>query len=292
MRSFSTTLSKRVEKKLSKYIDRAYKAVVTPYRLLTASKRSLPDFIIIGAQKCGTTSLYNFLVQHPHINSAIQKEIHFFDQRYSKGMNWYRSRFPFLSKGAMTGEASPNYIFDPHTPKRIFEHLPSIKLIVLLRNPVDRTYSHYHHNLRANQWDKDRETLSFEEAIWQEGDRLSGELEKMLANQDYFSHKRKHYSYLARGIYAEQLERWFDVFPRSSFFIIEDQELYSNTEATLQKICEFLELSDYRFSNYRRLNALNYSDMNNATRRDLIDYFKPHNARLYKLLEKEFDWDK
>jgi hypothetical protein len=292
MRSFNSTLSKRIQRKLTKYSNRAYKAVVTPYRLLTASQRSLPDFIIIGAQKCGTTSLYNFLVQHPHVNSAIQKEIHFFDQRYSKGINWYRSRFPFLNAGAMTGEASPNYILDPHTPKRIFEYLPFIKLIVLLRNPVDRAYSHYHHNLRANQWDKGRETLSFEEAIWQEGDRLSGELEKMLADQEYFSHKRKHYSYLSRGIYADQLQRWFNVFPRSSFFIIEDKELYSNTAETLQQICQFLGLSNYSFSNYRKLNALNYSDMNEETRKYLIDYFKPHNAKLYEILGREFDWDK
>jgi hypothetical protein len=164
----------------------------------------IPRFIIIGAQRCGTTSLYSYLIGHPYVASALQKEIHFFDLNFKKGVSWYRTQFPQLGEqGFITGEGSPYYIFHPHVPKRIFDTVPRAKLILLLRNPVDRAYSHYHHEVKLGV-----EPLSFEDAIDREEERLHGQGEKIIADESYYSFNHQHYSYLCRGVYAYQLTVW------------------------------------------------------------------------------------
>ena len=172
--------------------------------------RLLPDFIIIGVQRCGTTSLYCNLVQHPNIFPAFVKEVHFFDIDFIKGINWYRPHFPsrlykyyitrICKQGFITGEASPSYIIH-RLAKRISKILPRVKIIILLRNPIYRAYSHYCHQVR-----KRRETLSFKHAIEKEAERLNGEAEKILQNENYNSFNHRRFSYLARGIYVDQLK--------------------------------------------------------------------------------------
>jgi hypothetical protein len=182
------------------------------WRRLTAGRRTLPAFIIIGAQKAGTTSLYKYLRQHPNIVPALKKEVKFFDCNYDLGLDWYRSHFPYHSKlngQKMTGEASPHYLFHPLAARRIANVLPEVKLIALLRNPVERAYSHYQLNVRRG-----REPLSFEQAIDKEEERLQGMREKILAGEDIPLYNFLHYSYLAKGIYADQLQYWFAQFPR------------------------------------------------------------------------------
>jgi len=160
----------------------------------------MPDFLIIGAQKCGTTSLYRYLIQHPQIEPAIKKEIHYFDLNYNKPIQWYLNQFPALKTQSdrITGEATPYYIFHPHAPYRIKEHMPDAKIIVLLRNPVDRAYSHYHYAV-----ERYGETLSFEEALDIENERLAGEMEKFQKNPYYKSRNYRCFSYQKRGIYIE-----------------------------------------------------------------------------------------
>ena len=119
-----------------------------------------PNFLIIGAQRCGTTSLYNYLIQHPQIVPSSKKEVHFFDLNFHLGQSWYEKHFPEVSDNILTGEASPYYIFHPLCPKRIFDYDPSVKLIVILRNPIDRAYSHYRHIVRLGH-----EPLKFEDAL-------------------------------------------------------------------------------------------------------------------------------
>ena len=160
------------------------------FRMITSHLRGLPDFVIIGAQKSGTTSLYDFVVRHPDIAPAAKKEMHYFSRRYGLGELWYRSNFPtnlsrrnFYKKTnqrRLSGEASPTYIFYPAVPSRMKKILPDVKLIVLLRNPVDRAYSQYHHTMRAN-----KETLPFEKAIEAEEERCAGERER-LVKDPYF----------------------------------------------------------------------------------------------------------
>src|SRR5215210_506392 len=171
----------------------------------------LPDFLILGTEKGGTSTLYWTLCQHPLIEPATKKEVHFFDSRkwFEKDVRWYRSQFPALPPGdgpkTVTGEASPYYLLHPHTPRRAFVTVPEAKLIALLRNPVDRAYSAYRHKVRRGQ-----ETLSFEEALEEEEERTVGELGKMLADETYRSRAYPLYSYQARGIYVDQLIRWHE----------------------------------------------------------------------------------
>jgi len=247
-----------------------------------------PNFIIIGAQKCGTTNLYKNLIKHPYIAPALVKEVHFFDINFQKGLNWYYSHF--ISKHAcghklITGEASPYYIFHPHVPKRISKIIPKVKLIVLLRNPVDRAYSHYYHEVRIGV-----EHLSFEEAIQKESERLKGEVKKILSDENYFSFNYIHYSYLARGVYIKQLQTWFQFFPREQFLIIKTENFFRNPSSVYKQILEFLELPIWEPDRYEDSHN-KYPPMDIKIRKFLKDFFKPYNKQLYELLGTDFKWD-
>ncbi|WP_287523664.1 sulfotransferase domain-containing protein [Okeania sp. SIO2C2] len=150
--------------------------------------------MIIGAQKCGTNSLYNYLVQHPLIAASLQHEIHYFDLNFDKDLQWYQSQFPELEPGIITGESSPYYLFHPLVPQRIFDIYPQIKLIILLRNPAERAISHYDHEVRLGT-----EKLTLKEAIAAEQNRLKGEVEKIIQTGTYYSFNHQHYTYLARA---------------------------------------------------------------------------------------------
>ena len=251
--------------------------------------RMLPDFVIIGAQKSGTSSLYDFVVQHPAILPASKKEINYFALKYKKGEYWYRLRFPIrASQKFLSGEASPIYLFYPWVPGRMKKLLPDVKLIVILRNPVDRTYSHYHHNKR-----KKRETLSFEEATNSEEERCAGERERMIKDPDYVPrHHYRDYSYLARGVYADQLENWFSYFDKEKFLILTTEDFRENSQRTLDQVFDFLEVPPFQVEDLRDRHVGNYKPINEDTRKFLIKYYKPHNERLSKLLQRSFDWDR
>ncbi len=264
-------------------------------RWLTSPLRVLPDFLIIGAKKCGTTALYAYLTQHPSIAPAFKKEIYFFNAFYGKGSNWYRGFFPTkrerrraMSAGRplLTGEATPDYLFNPHAPERTFATIPAARLIAILRNPVDRAYSFYNHNLRAGV-----ERLSFEEAVDREEERLAGEREKVLADPSYFSFDYEHHSYLTRGVYADQVEDWTKRFPRSQLLVLATEDLYERPEPTLREALAFLDLPYHAPREFKTLNAgAPYPDMDPATRRKLEAYFEPHNRRLYEFLDKDLGW--
>ena len=262
-------------------------------RVLTSPLRSMPEFLIIGAAKCGTSSLYFYLTQHPCVAPAFKKEVYFFDRGFSKGYGWYRAHFPTLmtkrsgGKSRITGEATPCYIFHPHAAKRIAECVPDVKLIALLRNPVDRAYSYYHQKLRSGH-----ETLSFEAAIESEEARLHGELDRMIADENYFSFNRQNYSYLARGVYADGLKVWLDSFPREQMLILATEDFSKNRQQTLERVMQFLELPNLELNDRRKYNSIPYPKIEAKLRKRLIEYFEPHNERLYKLLDMKFDWDR
>jgi len=257
-------------------------------RILTSPLRRLPDFLIIGAKKCGTTALYSYLTQHPRIVPAFKKEIYYFNAFHAKGANWYRSFFPtvFESKEHLTGEATPDYFFHPAAPDRIRAMVPEVRLIAILRNPVDRAYSFYNHNLRAGL-----ETLSFEEAIDREPERLAGELEKMKANPDHFSFAYMHHSYLTRGVYVDQLEDWTARFEKSQICVLNTDDLYHRPEETLTRALDFLGLPYAKPAAFKKLNAAPYyPDMDPAMRKRLEQYFEPHNRKLYEFLGADLGW--
>lgn len=192
-----------------------------PWRRLTASKRGLPDFLIIGAMRAGTTSLHSYINQHPQVAPALRKEIHFFDRNFHKGLGWYRAHFPCCrAPNILTGEDTPYYLFHPAAPRRIMETLPTVTLIAILRHPVNRAYSHYWQKIRRG-----RETLSFVDALAAEDGRLQGETERLRDDPGHHSFNHNHFAYRARGRYAEQLERWFDLVPRDRLLVVSGEEL-------------------------------------------------------------------
>ena len=252
---------------------------------------SLPDFVIIGAQKCGTSSLYSYLTGHPQVVSASKKEVHFFDSpAFRRGEGWYRSNFPPQSsengQKTITGEASPYYIYHPLVPKRAASLIPNAKLIALLRNPVDRAYSDYNHRVNDGI-----ETLSFEEAIEAEAERIKGEKERMLSEEGYFSPNHRRYSYLARGVYVDQLEDWHEHFDRDQLLLLKSEDFFKDTRKMMGVVCDFLGLPEWEGGNFGQgRNRRRYEPMKPETRARLERYFEPHNQRLYDYLGRDFGW--
>jgi Sulfotransferase domain len=252
--------------------------------LATARLRPLPDFLILGAQKAGTTALYAYLRWHPDITGPSFKEVSFFDRHYAQGERWYRAHLP-LRRRALVGEASPSYLFHPQAPERVARMLPEARLIALLRNPAERAFSHYQHEVALG-----REPLSFEEAIDREGERMRGELERMLRDPSYFSHAWWNYTYVARGCYAEQLERWFAAFPREQLLVLLTDELAADTAATYRRVLDFLGAEAQDLDSYPRIFDRDYADMEPATRARLEKLFAEPNRRLAALLGRDLPW--
>ena len=251
-----------------------------------------PGFLIIGCQKCGTTSLYEYLIQHPNVVAASKKEIQFFTSNYDKGYEWYKSHFS-RSKDVrekmdvITGEATPYYILHPHSPARVRQMLPDVKLIVMLRDPVERAFSHYKHHVKFKV-----ESLPFDEAIKAESKRLMGELDKMAQDESYDSYNLQMFSYLKRGVYIDQLKKWLDYFPKEQFLILQSEKFFNDPSSHFAKTLQFLDLPEYQLMSYEKFNASPDSSMDKEIRKYLVDYFRPYNEKLYELLGLDFGWQK
>jgi Sulfotransferase domain len=254
------------------------------YGRATASLRPLPDFLIIGAQKAGTTALYAYLRWHPQITGPSFKEVSFFDRHYARGERWYRAHLPVRRTG-LVGEASPSYLFHPLAPERVARMLPRARLIALLRDPVDRAFSHYQHEVALG-----REQLSFEDALAREDERMEGEVERMLREPAYFSHAWWNYTYAARGRYAEQLERWFEAFPREQLLVLLTDELAADTAAAYRRVLDFLGAEAQELAAYPRIFEREYGGMDPNTRARLEQRFAQPNRRLAELLGRELPW--
>jgi hypothetical protein len=247
-----------------------------------------PSFLILGVQKGGTTSLYHYLALHPRVSPALVKEVHYFDFHYGCGASWYRAHFApqawLTARGLQTGEASPEYLFSPDAPQRVAASLPDVKLIVMLRNPVERAYSQYQMSVRRGS-----ETLPFAEALAREPKRLAVERQQLGAELAYArGSSHRHRSYLAKGHYAEQLEAWFRWFPREQFLILESEAFFRAPAEAYGRTLAFLGLPEHRLRDYRNLNGWGYAALEPEVRASLEAYFAPHNARLEALLERPF----
>ena len=260
---------------------------------ISSPLRVLPDFFVIGAGRTGTTSLYHYLDQHPSLSKSAYDELGFFDVNFHLGLNWYRSLFPSVltkfrikSKTGffMTYDVTPAYVRRPWIVKRIKKLFPKSKLIIVLRNPVDRTYSHYYLSKKFG------ETRTFEEVIEEDmNDILKWNID--FKDDNYFATKVEK-SKLARGFYVEQLPIWFKQFSKNQILIISSEDLASKTNETMNNIFRFLDLPEYEIPNTEKVNVSKKSKMNTATRKILIDFFKSYNEQLYQFLNHRFDWDK
>jgi hypothetical protein len=260
--------------------------------------RLLPDFLIIGTAKSGTTTLHGWLAQHPYVQPAVKKEVHFFDYEWYRGVDWYRKHFPLRrdrsafarehGRPFLTGEASPTYISHEWAPQRIAKILPHAKLIVAFRNPIDRAYSQFQMSRR-----EDEEPLeSFADAVAAEESRLRPEHERLRREPRYNSWPLGCWSYLWRSSYAEQIERWFRLFPREQFHFVATEQLETGPQQALDDVYGFLGLPAFANPDLQPLHvAPRYEPMPPEVRAELAEYFRPRNERLYELVGIDFGWD-
>ena len=216
-------------------------------RQLTSNKRPVPDALVIGAQRCGTSSLYRYLGAHPDVAPALRKEVEYFTRYYDRGEAWYRAHFPIVGPSGrnrpLCFEATPDYLLDPRAASRAAAAVPTAKIIVLLRDPVERAHSHYRHMRRLGL-----ETLAtFEEALRAESERLADALERLQEGENGPLPAHVHrFSYLRRGCYAAQLERWLSYFSEERILVVRSEDLFTETHATFQAVLAFLGLPPWR----------------------------------------------
>lgn len=245
-----------------------------------------PDFLIIGAQKAGTTSLYNCLKQHPAILPARKKEIHYFSQFYRKGLPWYLDHFPQRTAQQLSGEASPFYLFHPQSARRIAEVYPQIKIVVILRDPVERAISHYH-----QQYRRGHEKLTMLEAFQQEPQRINKAWEKLLRDEQTSASKLQQCSYLKRGEYLPQLLRYEAYFPKQQIYLLESRDFFDQPQKNLSQLFQFLKIDpDFMPTDLWPRKPGHYSDTDATILNYLRDYFRPHNEALYAHIGIRYDW--
>jgi len=263
----------------------------------TAGARALPDALVIGTQRGGTTTLYHYLSQHPQFLGAVaDKEVHHFDLHADEDLATYRGAFPRrrtvrrrqrrVGGPVVVGEATPYYLFHPAVPARVAAAIPDVRLIAILRDPVDRAWSHYRHEV-----DLGYETLSFEDALACEDERLAGEHERLRGDSSAVSFAHQHHSYVARGRYLEQIERWWEVFPRAQLLLVRSEDLHADPVATFDAITTHLGIRDWQPPAWRTYNAATATGMAPGTRRRLRDGFRTWNERLAAATGRDWAWD-
>lgn len=278
------------------------KLAIRSWGCLTAPARPLPDFLVIGTKRGGTTSLWNWLLQHPDVLPQLPsrqniKSPHYFYWHFDRGESWYRSHFATSMSRArarrhaggarvVTGEASPYYLFDPRVPARVADVLPQVRLIVLLRNPVDRAASHHRERTNAGV-----EKLSFADALDAEQGRLAGESERMSADPFYYSRAHDWYSYRSRGIYAPQLQAWRACFPDDQILVVQSEHLYADPGKSFDEVTDFLGLRRHEGLRADHHNYRPRAAMDEHVRAELADFYREPNEQLFADLGRRFDWE-
>ncbi len=268
----------------------------------TSRWRPLPDFLIIGTKKGGTTSMMSWLIAHPDVMRLFpgfqrRKSPHYFDLHYDRGPAWYRGHFPSArARGAqarrnhcwpVVGEASPYYLFHPAAAERIQATVPHVKLVALLREPVSRAYSNYWDRVATGHED----LPSFEEAVAAEDSRLRAVTADSLRPPGAYSYEHDHHTYLARGRYAEQLRPYLDLFGRDQLLVLPAEGMFRAPQATFDRVQHFLGLSPQPVTLTPRNRRDGYPPIGTDVQHRLKDYYHPHNRRLDELLGEDFGWE-
>ena len=271
-----------------------YGLIKRHYYYLSSPFRVLPECFIIGVVRSGTTSLYHYLGQHPCIASSAYDELGYFDDNYHLGINWYKSLFPTKSTKNkiikkhgkfLTYDVTPFYIYNPLVARRISESFPKAKIISNLRNPIDRVYSNYIIMLQDGDT-----TKTFEEMVRMAMDEL--EKNKSKLNDEAYVVDTYYENILSRGFYANQLEIWFEKFPKKQLLMIPSEDLAQKPDQVLRKVFEFLNLPYFKIKDLTKQNKREYPPMKDETRKLLTEFYKPYNEKLYSLVNQHFDWDK
>lgn len=262
---------------------------------VTAGVRMRPSFLIVGGQRCGTTSLFKTLAQHPAVaRPFVFKGIHYFDMHYDKSFAWYRGHFPISATsrvrrigrpGPITGESSPFYGFHPLAPTRISEDLPGVRMIMLLRDPVERAYSAHSHELARGF-----ETEPFEKALALEEERIQGERERMIADPSYVSFHFQHHAYLGRGRYIEAIDAIEAIVGPGRLHVVDSHEFFTKPETAFTGVLDFLGLEPDRRIRFERHNARVRNPMAPELRSRLLAHFDDSDARLAEWWGRSLSW--
>ncbi|BCY05681.1 sulfotransferase domain-containing protein [Actinoplanes sp. L3-i22] len=259
------------------------------YGRLTSDHRMLPSFLICGGQRCGTTSLYRALAAHPVVLKAVlHKGVHYFDTSYQRGIDWYRAHFPARRSAeriaekygvpAQTFESSPYYMYHPQAVARIAHDLPYAKLVVLVRDPVERAYSQHHHEV-ARGFETERD---FGSAVALEPARLHRQEERLASDPEYYSFAHQHHAYRARGEYARYLSVMAQHVGRERIHVVESERFFTDPEPVYDEVCRFLGLPpDLERPAFEQHNARpRQADMDPRLRHDLSAYYQSHDEAL------------
>jgi hypothetical protein len=294
-----TRTVKALRRTTPRFAQLAVRSSARAFGTATATRRPLPDYLIIGAKKGGTSSLTNWLLQHPdHLRMFPRfqplKSPHFFDINFSRGEAWYRGHFPTQRArerhpGSVLGEASPYYMFHPAAAARARSVVPDAKVIAVLRNPVSRAYSNYWDRVAAGT-----ETLpTFEEALAAEAERLAGVDHDRLANDPaYYSLAHDQFTYLARGRYLEHLQTWLDTYPSEQVLVLRAEDMYSDPVGVFKTVQGFLGLRVWPHVNTKTYNERSKPPLDARTRDRLAEYYRPYNEALYERLGRDMGWEK
>lgn len=238
---------------------------------------ALPNTLIIGASKGGTTSVYRWLSRHPAVCVSRIKEVRYFNGHYEKGPDWYAAQFAPKPGQTVLVEASPSYLWDPDVPERVRALLGEPKLIVLLREPVERAWSQYWMKVRRGE-----ETASFEQVLEREVESF-GLAGQMPVDRSVPRIRYGRESYLGKGCYAPQIERWLSVFPRDCFRFIRSEDLFRDPAETMSGLLRFLDLPPMKLDGLEPFNAGRYPPLDPDVRGKLAGCFAQSNARVEQL---------
>lgn len=294
-------LVRDIKEKSPRWVRDSADRLTRQFGLVTSGRRTLPDYLIIGTKRGGTTSLYNYMLRHPGVMRMFpaSRDVKSTDYFFHRGRSesWYRSHFPTetergrlseeLGYAPVCGEASPYYCWDPRTASFVREVAPEVKAILLVRDPVKRAWSHYQERVQNGV-----EPLSFDDALRAEDDRLAGERERMEADPGYFSTAFDWYSYRTRGEYLSQIQNWCAHFPREQLLVLRAEDLYGDTQVTFDQVCTFLGLPTVEMATQKKFNATwrTTDDTPEAARDRLTEHFEEHNARLEEFLGRRLFW--
>ena len=252
-------------------------------RTPTGGWRPLPDLLVIGAQRGGTSTLYRHLGRHPDVAPSLRKEVEYFSRRYGRGERWYRAHFALgLGRQRLRFEATPDYLFHPVAAARAAVVVPHARIVVLLRDPVARAWSHYHHMVGLGH-----EPLDFAAAVGAEAERTAPDLARLRTDSLHDPVALLRYSYVARGRYAEQLARWRDRFPTDQLLVVRSEDFFADPARQFGRILEFLGLRPWAppdFVNVSRQRRPVLPPMPDAVRVELVERFASLNDELAALL--------
>lgn len=262
----------------------------------TSRLRMTPSFIVIGGQRCGTTTIFKILSEHPQVmRPPVEKGTDYYTLNYNMGLDWYRGHFPLRASAKMQARASrvpvafeacTYYMFHPFAIERLARDFPDMKLIAMLRDPVERAFSAYKH-----EFARGFETESgFERALDLEDSRLVGEVDRMRANASYESIPHRHHAYVRRGQYVEQLERVFEHFPREQVHVMDSEAFFVDPAGQYERLMSFLGLDRWMPDRFEQHNARPSSPMPESAQARLRAHYAPYDDRLEDLLGRPVTW--